>query len=169
MQRLFEQVARRLVYIVLTAAIAVPIWLATRPHLGMVAHDAAPLDVPASLGSEPSVPLDAAASDDPSPLVASLAPLPSQAQAAPALSLQVTGDSWVQITAPDGHMLEQALLHAGAVRRYAAGEVSGVVLGDANAVKVRQDGRAIDLAPFSRSNVARFTVSSAGSLAPAAD
>ena len=46
MRRFAEQAARRLVYIVITAAIAVPVWLATRPHLGTVAHDAAPLDVP---------------------------------------------------------------------------------------------------------------------------
>jgi hypothetical protein len=33
MTRLFEQGTRRLVYIVLTAAIVVPVWLATKPHL----------------------------------------------------------------------------------------------------------------------------------------
>jgi cytoskeleton protein RodZ len=169
-QRLLEQVARRLIYIVLTAAIAVPIWLATRPHLGIVAHDAAPLDVPANLGrAEHPAPRDAGSADDPSPLVASLAPLPASAPVAPALALRLTGDSWVQVTAPDGRMLEQALLHAGDSRRYAAGEVAQVILGDSNAVKVERDGKAVDLAPFARSNVARFTVSSAGSLAPVAD
>ncbi|NUO77427.1 MAG: DUF4115 domain-containing protein, partial [Lysobacter sp.] len=32
-RRVFEQATRRAIYIVLTAAIAVPVWLATRPHL----------------------------------------------------------------------------------------------------------------------------------------
>jgi cytoskeleton protein RodZ len=171
MQRLLEQVARRLIYIVLTAAIAVPVWLATRPHLGIVTHDAAPLDVPTSLGRAGHAPAsDAPLANDPSPLVASLAPMPATATVdSPALSLQLTGDSWVQVTARDGRVLEQALLHAGDTRRYAAGEVGQVVLGDAHAVKVAHDGQAVDLAPFARSNVARFTVSSAGSLAPAAD
>ena len=75
MQRLVEQVARRLVYIVLTAAIVVPVWLATRPHLGTVAHDAAPLDVPATCGNA-AAPANApgAASERTQPVVASMTP-----------------------------------------------------------------------------------------------
>ena len=54
------------------------------------------------------------ASIDPSPLVASLAPLPRLRQLRRrASSLQLSGDSWVQITAPDGRKLEESLLHAG--------------------------------------------------------
>jgi cytoskeleton protein RodZ len=44
-----------------------------------------------------------------------------------------------------------------------------VVLGNAAAVEVRTRGKTRDLAPYMRANVARFTVSSDGSLAPAAD
>jgi cytoskeleton protein RodZ len=173
MQRMAEQMARRLVYIVLTAAIAVPVWLATRPHLGIVVHDAAPLDAPANLGSgaaaEPVNHDGSLAHSDPSPLVASLAPMPARAAMVPAFSLQLTGDSWVQITAPDGHALEQSLLHAGEQRSYAAGEIAHVVIGNATAARVQRDGRVVDLAPYSHSNVARFTVSSDGSLVPAVD
>lgn len=170
MQRLAEQVARRLVYIVLTAAIAVPVWLATRPHLGSVAHDAAPLDVPASVGVAGHKATNTASSPaDPSPLVASLAPLPPHAGAAPALSLQFDGDSWVQVTAPDGRKLEESLLHAGDERNYDAGEVGRIIIGNAGAVQVRNDGQDVDLARYARSNVARFTVSSDGSLEPIAD
>lgn len=167
MQRLAEQLARRLIYIVLTAAIAVPVWMATRPHLGIVAHDAAPLDLPAgeSGNTEGSV----MARSVPRPLVASLTPLPSGALAATALSLHLAGDSWVQIVAPDGHALEQSVLHPGDVRSYAPGEVVRVVIGNAVAVKVSRDGVIQDLAPYQRSNVARFTVSSDGSLVPVAD
>ena len=167
MQRLAEQLARRLIYIVLTAAIAVPVWMATRPHLGIVAHDAAPLELPTGVGGNTAG--SVMTRSEPSPLVASLTPLPSGALAAPALSLQLAGDSWIQIVAPDGHALEQSVLHPGDVRRYAPGEVVRVVIGNAAAVKVSRDGVIQDLAPYRRSNVARFTVSSDGSLVPVAD
>ncbi len=170
MQRLAEQVGRRLIYIVLTAAIAVPVWLATRPHLGVVAHDAAPLDMPANAGAaNNSAKTDAVVGAEPSPLVASLTPLPASPVSAPALSLQLTADSWVQVFARDGRPLEGSMLRAGEQRSYAAGDVARVVLGNAAAVKVKRNGQVQDLTPYLRSNVARFTVSSDGSLAPAAD
>jgi cytoskeleton protein RodZ len=164
MQRLTEQLARRLVYIVLTAAIIVPVWLATRPHLGIVAHDSAPLDAPLNVGTTN----DDAAAQDPRPLVASLAPVSSAVPAAN-LSLRMNADSWVQVTAPDGRLLEHSVLRAGEERRYRAGDVGTVVLGNGQAVSVSRNGRPIDLTPYLRSNVARFTVSSAGSLLPVAD
>jgi cytoskeleton protein RodZ len=43
------------------------------------------------------------------------------------------------------------------------------VIGNATAARVQRDGRVVDLAPYSHSNVARFTVSSDGSLVPAVD
>jgi cytoskeleton protein RodZ len=171
LQRVAEHAARRLVYIVMTVAIAIPVWLATRPHPETVARDAAPLDAPAPAAAPhdrhaPSR-TQAADANDPHPLVASLASLPPRE--APALVLRFQADSWAQVVAPDGRVLEQALLHAGDRRAYAAGEVRGVVLGNAAAVEVSSHGREADLAPYLRANVARFTVSSDGSLAPAAD
>jgi cytoskeleton protein RodZ len=168
LQRFAEQAARRFVYIVMTIAIAIPVWLATRPHLGIVSHDAAPLDVPA-FGTIAAPRDQGTAADEPHPLVASLAPLPARPAAAPALSLHMAGDSWVEVTARDGRLLEQSLLRAGGQRSYAADEVGKVVLGNAAAVDVRSHGQHADLAPYLRANVARFTVSSDGSLAPAAD
>jgi len=163
-QRFAEQAARRFVYIVMTVAIAIPVWLATRPHLDIVAQEGAPLDAPAVNATRSPAPVEPAA--DPHPLVASLAPIPARA---PALSLRFSGDSWVEVTGADGKVLEQALLHAGERRNYDPGEVTAVVLGNASAVEVRQQGRKADLGPFLRANVARFTVSSDGSLAPAVD
>jgi cytoskeleton protein RodZ len=167
-KRIAEQVARRFVYIVLTAAIAVPVWLATRPHLGTVAHDAAPLDVPASSIGK-AQPVRKPEPAEPKPLVASLAPLPAHGDSASVLSLKMRGDSWVQVYGDDGQVIEQGLLHAGEQRSYPLDTVSRVVLGDASVVDVLRDGQAQDLAPFRRANVARFTVSSDGSLAPAVD
>ena len=85
------------------------------------------------------------------------------------MSLQVDGDSWVQVTAPDGRKLEESMLHAGDERSYDAGDVGRVVIGNSGAVRVRNGGRDVDLARYARSNVARFTVSSDGSLEPIAD
>jgi cytoskeleton protein RodZ len=103
-------------------------------------------------------------------VVASLAPTMSpRPSAVPAIALHFNGDSWVQVIAPGGRTLEQGLLPAGTTRSYAAGEVGRVVLGNADAVSVERAGTALDLAPFRRANVARFTVSSDGSLAPVGD
>ncbi|WP_425480655.1 helix-turn-helix domain-containing protein [Lysobacter silvisoli] len=167
-RRVFEQATRRAIYIVLTAAIAVPVWLATRPHLGSNLAVQS-LEVPANLAAAPAADAAPAAAPQRTPLVASIAPLPSAPAAQPALSLTFTGDSWVQIYAADGSTLEQGLLGAGERRSYAAGEAARVVLGNSSAVQVLQAGQPVDLAPFSRANVARFTLSSDGSLAPVAD
>ena len=168
-RHVFEQATRRAIYIVLTAAIAVPVWLATRPHL-----DNQPtvqsLEVPAAVATDPATPDEAPApaGAQRTPLIASMASLPA-ASAQPALSLNFTGDSWIQVYGSDGHTLEQGLLGAGQQRSYAMGEVSRVVLGNSTAVEVRQAGKTVDLTPFSRANVARFTLSSDGSLTPVAD
>ncbi|KRA74416.1 hypothetical protein ASD78_13125 [Lysobacter sp. Root667] len=168
-RRVFEQATRRAIYIVLTAAIAVPVWLATRPHLDSNLAVQS-LDVPAM-----PVATDAAPTTEPAvaaqrtPLIASMAPLPAAPAAQTALSLNFSGDSWVQVYAADGSTLEQGLLGAGERRSYGAGQVARVVLGNSSAVEVLQAGKPVDLAPFSRANVARFTLSSDGSLAPVAD
>lgn len=169
-KRFAEQLARRFVYIILTAAIAVPVWLATRPHLGTVAHDAAPLDVPtAAFGHATPGKQAPVRPQEPRALVASIAPLPSHAEVAPTVSLKLHGDSWVQVYGNDGQVLEQGLLRAGEQRNWPADGLSRIVVGDATAVDVLRDGQRQDLAPFRRANVARFTVSSDGSLAPAVD
>src|SRR5688500_9175419 len=171
MQRLVEQGTRRLIYIVITAAIAVPVWLATKPHLAISPATVQPLDIPANaanaLGATTSTTGPAQATQ--APVMASFTPMAPRPSAVPALTLRLSADSWVQVTGTDGRTLEQGLLAAGQSRSYAAGEVRHVVLGNAPAVVVQKGGQPLDLAPFIRANVARFTVSSDGSLAPAVD
>ena len=162
MQRFAEQLSRRLVYVVLTAAIVVPVWLATRPHLARVAAPTASLDV--------SVPESAPGTREPAqPVVASLAPMPVPQPAATHLSLALDAQSWVQVVAPDGSVLESGVLDAGQQRDYPAAKVSRMVIGNASAAKLRLNGELQDLSTFQRANVARFTVSSDGRLQPAAD
>ncbi|MFT3896172.1 MAG: DUF4115 domain-containing protein [Thermomonas sp.] len=162
LQRLFEQASRRFVYVVLTAAIVVPVWLATRPHLAQVARQTAPLDV--------SVPQSThAANEAAQTMVASLTPLPAPQPASALLSLSLDAQSWVQVVGVDGRVIESGMLAAGQQREYPAGTVARMVIGNASAARLRVGGELQDLAAFQRANVARFTVSSGGRLQPAAD
>ncbi|MDI9239781.1 DUF4115 domain-containing protein [Lysobacter sp. LF1] len=170
-RRVFEQATRRAIYIVLTAAIAVPIWMASKQQLSKP-REVESLEVAtAATGSTatPSAPsaTTATATNHRTPLVASMATLPAATQSA--LSLNFTGNSWVEVRSADGRVLESGELGAGQQRSYSANEVSRVVLGNSSVVEVRQAGRTVDLTPFSRANVARFTLSSDGSLTPVSD
>jgi cytoskeleton protein RodZ len=172
-QRLMESAQRRAVYVVITLCFfAVPAWLAIQSRNGDGGAPTASLDAmppaPASTGGEPA-PRQAERSALPAaPYVASMAP-PISRPATPSLNLRFRGESWVQIIAPDGSSIEQALLKAGDERSYVKGQVGRIVLGNAAAVEVQHAGSTVDLTPFQRANVARFAVSSEGSLAPVAD
>lgn len=167
MQRIADQVGGRLVYIVITALIILPVWVATRSHMD-TSQEAASLDLqPEGLvqGAERSAP---PANREPSAVVASMASLPPRHET-PMLVMRLEADSWVRVVARDGRSIEEALLRAGDTRSYPVADVGNVVLGNADAVEVRSDGHLRDLAPYMRANVARFAVSSDGSLAPVSD
>ena len=179
-QRVAEQTGRRLVYVLITAAIAVPVWLATRAHLDAptaqtVPLDAAPAPLPQVSGetatpdaAQPPASAGVAEPAAATPLVASMAPMPQQAaEAGPGdLSVRFNGESWVKLTGPDGAVVEQALVPSGQQRIYKPGQLAHAVLGNAQAIAVTYRGQPVDLAPYIRANVVRFTVSSDGSLQP---
>jgi cytoskeleton protein RodZ len=77
--------------------------------------------------------------------------------------------SWVEIVDRDGQRVEYGLIPAASERRYPAGSLARVALGNAGGVEVRRGSEALDLRPFRRANVARFAVSSDGSLQPSSD
>ncbi|MEF9977683.1 MAG: DUF4115 domain-containing protein [Thermomonas sp.] len=163
-----EQIGRRLVYIILTLSLAVPAWVATRQHLSGGNESTAPLDTPANPSSSMVPAPDAATS--PRTVVASMAPVAAPvAQAVPVgdFVLRTSAESWLEVVAPDGVALEKGLLPAGSERRYAAAQVGRLTIGNASAAQLEHRGRAVDLAPFARANVARFAVSSDGSLVAA--
>lgn len=179
-RRMFDQITRRAVYIVLTAAIALPVWLTTQQHLEAPVT-VQPLDVPGDVAGIASVdPREAAqpqrtraaTGENPpqaterTPLMASITSLQRPIEPPAALSLELDGESWVQVFDREGQALEQGLLSAGAQLEYDEGEVGRVVLGNIAVVEVRQHGEPVDLEPFSRANVARFRLSSDGSLTP---
>lgn len=175
MKRVAEQTGRRLVYVLITATIAVPVWLATRSHLDGSASDAVSLDGAATLTlpqpeAAPSADGQAASARvQPEPLVASIAPMPQRAQATLAtgdLTVSFSGESWVRVTAPDGSIVEEAVVQPGQQRVFKSSQLGQAVLGNAQAISMQYQGRPVDLTPYIRANVARFTVSSDGSLQP---
>lgn len=182
-RRIAESLGRRALYVGITAVLAVPVWFATRGHFDSASTspntaslDVIPAAVPVAGTATPAAPAapetaPAAAPATPSaPYLASLSPVPRPSAAAPApagaLSLQFKGDSWVDIAAPDGSTVEKALIKSGETRTFSPGQVARMVLGNASAVEVQQAGTIVDLSPYQRANVARFTVSSDGSVAP---
>jgi cytoskeleton protein RodZ len=164
-----------------------------RPGASLTPLDAPAIvgtDEPA-LGSESSTPQSAsgpgpgtpvlverpARSAGETPVIASLGPFyspPSAPVAVPAasappagLSLHLRGDSWVEVLDRNGRRIEHGVLRAGQVREFDPAVVGKVSIGNADAVEVRMNGSETDIAAYRRANVARFTVSSDGSLAPA--
>jgi len=186
---LFDRYAKRAVYVVITASIVGPIiFLATNNQLPRPGATLTPLDAPVSaIAALPAPAVDGTQFGPPAPpatprragenpVVASLTPFyQPQADLPPApavgaeqgLVLQFTGDSWVEVIGRDGQRLAYGLLPAGTVREFEQGSVAQVALGDADAVQVRMNGESADISAFRRANVARFTVSSQRTLAPA--
>lgn len=185
-RRIAESLGRRVLYVGITAALAVPVWFATRGHFdgstpvsNTASLDVIPAAVPVAGGPAPApadapgqdtAPVAAVPASPSAPYLASLTPVPRSATASPApagaLNLQFNGDSWVDIAAPDGSTVEKALIKSGEARSFTPGQVGRMVLGNASAVEVQQAGTIVDLSPYQRANVARFTVSSDGSVAP---
>lgn len=132
---------------------------------------------PATPGSEPSGDSTAA---DTQPIIASMAPFSAVQAPKPALSsaedaavgkhslsLRLTQSSWVEVTSASGEKLEYGLLEAGVERTYSSDEAVSIRIGNAEGAEVVADGKAIDLAPFRRANVASLRVFSAAE--PTAD
>jgi cytoskeleton protein RodZ len=121
----------------------------------------------AAQGSEPVKPEPEAVAQESQPvpaptaavapeLVAVAAPA-SPAPATPApLLLAYTGPSWTEIRDRDGQLLISRLVPAGSEQAIRGGAPFDVVIGNAAAVKLVYRGREIDLARYTRQNVARL-------------
>lgn len=168
-RRLAEQAGKRVIYAVLTVTLVAPVWMATRSHLSTTLMPAESLDLPVASAGMPFAGEPGPALEARRPLVASMAALSKPATAPAQLTLRLVGDSWIEVFARDGGVIEKGLLVAGQARTYDAGRVGRVVLGNSTAVELRHAGKPVDLALFSRANVARFALSSDGSLAPVVD
>lgn len=159
-----EQLAKRAVYVVLTAVFVVPVWMAIDSQRNLASDRGTALDMPLPSGGSAQAGNEATSSS--AVLKASIAPAPAAVPArsqAPALSLKAQGDSWIQVIDRDGNTLESVLLASGERRDYTPGQVGRMVVGNASEVVVEHRGQVVDTTQWRRSNVARFTVSSDGS------
>src|SRR5690606_15839346 len=172
-QRLLEQFSRRAAYIAITVALVGSVWMGTRTQPTMSPGNVASLDAPmTAVAGGDAITGKPATRPERTPMVASMGPSVSAATAVvarPTLSLQLTGDSWIEVTGREGQLLEKGLYTAGDSRDFDLQQVGGLVIGNASAVVVERNGRQVGLDAFQRANVARFTVSSDGSFAPVQD
>jgi len=74
------------------------------------------------------------------------------------LTVKTSADSWVEIFDGQGAQLELDLIRAGQERSYGGSAPFQVMLGRASAVELTLDGDSVDLAPYTRGNVARLTL-----------
>ncbi len=195
MRHTLDTSVRNLVYLVMTAVLVVPVVLVARHYqarervqdltLDPGAAEGTPADpaveiIAAPVVSLPAPPLPSdppvagvdttatSAAPAPDPVMASMAPFP-KAEASAGLVLRFRDESWLEVMDAQGRRIERGLVAAGDERRYDAGQIGGITLGNADGVEVSHAGRDVDLAPFRSANVARFAVSSDGAPAPAAD
>ena len=171
-QRVFDRSLMKLAYLAMTVVIVGSvIMLAMYFQAPRRSAEVLPLDPPSSYSATTLESMTAAAgSVMDSQMMASLAPSPPTA-AAPAakdIVLRFRGESWVDIVDRAGAHVERGVIAAGAERRFTAGQLAQVTLGDAAAVDVSLADIAIDLGPYRDANVARFTVSSHGNIIPVA-
>lgn len=125
--------------------------------------------VPASITTALPNPLAAA---EPKADVAPEAAAPAAADAVPAaattaiaaedadapIAISFRGTSWVEVRDGSGVLVVQTTGNAGATRAVNGRAPFDVILGNASAVTVSWHGKAVDTAPYTRQNVARFTL-----------
>lgn len=160
-----EQLGRRLVYIVLTLSLAIPAWVTTRQHLSRDVAGVVALDTPVVEGVPSSPP---SGKSVPQTVVASMAPVsvaaPVDKPQVAEIVLRASEKTWLEVVATDGSILEKGLLSAGQERRYPAAQVRRMTVGNIAGVQLQDKTGIVETAERSRTNVARFAVSSDGSL-----
>lgn len=172
-ERMFPQWAIGIAFLILTA-LGVVGWQATQqpgPALppetvAVPAAPPAPVAAPATDTTTPATTSETAATS------AAVEPVPAPAEvaeptvassvitngAAPTLLLRFNGTSWAEVTGRGGKILLSQLSDSGAEHALDGELPLTVVIGDANFASVEVRGAAFNLQPFTRNNVARFTI-----------
>jgi len=119
----------------------------------VVAAESAPLPTSGS-----TLATTQAASAEQFPPADSPAATPSAVAVAPLLMLRFDGVSWAEVTDASGKILLSNLASAGNEHALDGELPLTVVIGDANKATVEVRGETLNLLPFTRNNVARFTV-----------
>lgn len=100
--------------------------------------------------------------EPPTPVAASLAGGVSPGRGV--LELRFNDESWIEVSARDGGLLDRALARAGESRRFDAAAVGRVTIGNVDGTEVLLDGSRVNLEAVRAANVARFALSSEGSI-----
>jgi cytoskeleton protein RodZ len=90
----------------------------------------------------------------PSPVVKDAKSLPGQGR----IFMEFTDDAWVEIADSEGKMLMAQLNHGGSRRVVSGHPPFSLVIGNAAAVRVVYNDRPVDLVPYVKVEVARFTL-----------
>ncbi len=118
-----------------------------------------PLPVPESANVAPAAPDPAAPADAARSETSSNSAMPAAATPGNApLVLVFRGSSWVEIKDAKGAILLSTMGFPGATHAIDGATPLDVVIGNAEAVTVTLRGEAFDLAPYTKQNVAKFTV-----------
>lgn len=80
------------------------------------------------------------------------------------IEMRFTGDSWIEVFDRDGGTIERVLARDGEMRRFEAALVGRVTIGNVEATEVLLDGSRVNLEAVRAANVARFALSSDGSI-----
>jgi cytoskeleton protein RodZ len=160
-----EQTSRRLVVVgavLLLIVLGILGWYATREitpksTTGTVVPAAPTVQAPPPAPppvTEPATPSPAAVPAGAPEPAALLEPIPPP----PLLKLRFTGPSWAEVKDAEGKVLHSQHNAAGAEFVIEGTPPFYVVIGDATKTSVEVRGEAYDLSPYSRQNVARFTI-----------
>lgn len=123
--------------------------------------------VPLDLAGPPAAPPEAVVPPT-RPVMAMMTPMPSAADpvesdaAARRVELVLEQPSWIELIGADGTRVEYALLPAGAVRSYEVADGANLRIGNTRGAALSVDGVRVDLAPHTRSNVARVAIAKQG-------
>jgi cytoskeleton protein RodZ len=82
---------------------------------------------------------------------------PPLAEGESRLQISVSADSWVEIVDAEGQELEMDLLRGGSEKDYVGRRPFSILVGRAPAVRLAVDGQELDLAAYTRDDVAQFT------------
>ncbi len=83
---------------------------------------------------------------------------PAPVAGAPMLRINVQNESWIEITDAAGRVLLSAVQPAGAQQDLNGRAPFTIVVGNAPGVHIEYGGKPVDLAPYTRGNVARFAL-----------
>ena len=107
---------------------------------------------PAPQAAKAPIASDAAGQSRPGPVSAS-------ASASAAMRLQFSEEAWVEVRGADGQVLLSRLNAAGTEQSIEGEPPFALVVGNARGVALSYRGQSVDLAPYTRDEVARFTLS----------